>query len=197
MGLMVNREVKRRSGPPSSSDTSCRAASLGHVEEGAFHGRTGIQRKPRYAAFNDVRLPKTRVHVPLEPLAECFFRQRQREEPERRSVRFQAGKKLLHDRSILHHPAKEKILQLGALQKTVQQRLNVIYDHAPGLFRYGKRLHIPAPVPVQKDRGRQQLFQLPAKGRFSRAHGSVDENQVFHRAPSNCKSRSFRSRPPA
>ena len=43
-----------------------------------------------------------------------------------------------------------------------------------------KRLHLPAPISVQKDIGLQKHGQLPADRGFSNAHRTMNQNQVFH-----------------
>jgi hypothetical protein len=83
----------------------------------------------------------------------------------------------------VHHPAEHDIFIGGASDEIVQKKTDVLHDHALGFLGDLKRVHIPAPVPVEKHAVIQLLLKYTAGGRFSDTHSPADQKQIFHVQP--------------
>src|SRR5699024_5500765 len=61
-----------------------------------------------------------------------------------------------------------------------QDKADVVQHHLFGLIVHHKRVHVPAPVPVQKGAAVQPALQQLADRCFPHAHGAAHKVQCFH-----------------
>lgn len=145
---------------------------------------------------------QARGHILADARLQRLRRGQQGHRPHLHALQGQAGKKLLDDFPLVHHPAENHRFIGRTPKELPQQKGDVLLDHGLRPRRHLEGFHVPAPVPVQKNAGGGEAFQLLADGGFAHAHGPANQIQTFHGrhlspcAPAGgCRRRSQTGRP--
>ena len=87
----------------------------------------------------------------------------------------------------VHHPAEHHVFKRAAGEKIVQRVADVVEHHAPGGLRDAERVHVPAPVAIEKGAVGQAVAQGKPCRRLADAHRATEHVEPLHRSPSHRK----------
>ena len=107
------------------------------------------------------------VNVSKETRLQCLIGYHQGKQTEIDVGQIELPPDAVNDSLFMHNPAEDDIPVCLTLEKAVQQITDIINDHPLCFLGDSERIHIPAPVTIQKYRRRKPFFQFAADGGFS------------------------------